>query len=189
LNVPVSFLRYCPVCILLICILSSSGFAQAKTDSVRERGYSHQLSAGISIPTGVFADSHIIGGGIDYTWSNARFGRFDKRFKKALGFSTAIGADYFLGKTDNYNFQYRNYLYSYVYSGLIFNSGRRSSVSLLAGPSLQTYTKVADLGYGVTIRGAYFLKENMALSPALMYMKHKEADALWAAGLRYYFYF
>jgi len=189
LEVPNHKLRYCFICILFICILSSSLFAQAKSDSVRERGYSHQLSAGISFPAGVFSDSHVIGGGIDYTWSNARFGRSDKRIKKALGFSTAAGLDYFLGKTDNYNFQYRNYLYSYVYGGMIFNSGRKSSVSLLAGPSLQTYTKVTDLGYGITIRGAYFLKENMAISPALMYMKHKEADALWAAGVRYYFYF
>lgn len=177
------------ICILFICILPSSIFAQAKKDSTREFGYSSQLSAGVSFPAAVFADTHVIGAGIDYSWSNGRFGRFDKRFKKPVGFTAAAGADYFLGKTDNYNFQYRNYLYSYAYGGLIFNSGRRSSVSLLAGPSLQTYTKVTDLGYGITLRGAYCLKENMAISPALMYMKHQQADALWAAGVRFYFYF
>gem|GEM_PF-671491 len=150
------------------------------------KGHNQQVSFMASAPVGRFADSHLVGGGLSYNWSNHRFGD-SVNARKWIGFTAQAGIDYFIGKKETvagYPFRYGNNLYVQVMPGIICNPTPKSSVMLLAGPSLGIYKDASSLSLGVNLSGTYQLSPKVAVGPSVFYRKHAEVDALWTAGVK-----
>lgn len=159
--------------------------AQSGATVYLPKGRNQQVSFTASAPVGRFADSHLTGGGLSYNWSNHRFGD-SVNARKWIGFTAQAGVDYFLGKKETvagYPFKYGNNLYVQVMPGIICNPTPKSSVVLLAGPSLGIYRDASSLSLGVNLSGTYHVSPKVAVGPSVFYRKHAEVDALWTAGV------
>lgn len=150
------------------------------------KGKNQQVSFTASLPLGVFADSHLAGAGLVYGLSCHRFGD-SVNTRKPVGFTVQAGLDYYFGKkvtTAGYGFRYGNYLYAHLMPGIIYNPSPKTNVLLLAGPALGIYKESSSLGLCVSLSGAYYFNHKMSIGPVVLYRKHPEADALWAAGVK-----
>lgn len=147
---------------------------------------SHTAAINLSLPVGIFGRSHIAGAGLEYGWSNHRFGQNIKP-KKFIGFTYTASADYFLGKkvtTAGYPFRYGNYLYVNGAAGIICNPTVHSNFFVAAGPSAGIYKTGVSAGVMAKISGNYYVDKNISIGPALVYRKHVHADALWALAIK-----
>jgi hypothetical protein len=174
-----------------IALLTALMALQAHSQSAAPSGYvpkgkNQQVSFTASLPVGVFADSHIAGAGLAYGLTCHRFGD-SVNAHKAVGFTLQAGLDYYFGKkvtTAGYGFRYGNYLYAHLMPGIIYNPTPNTNVLLLAGPALGIYKESSSLGLGVNLSAAYYFNTKMSVGPVVMYRKHAEVDALWAAGVK-----
>lgn len=167
-------------------IALQAGAQSATPSGYHPKGKSHQAIFTASLPLGVFADSHIPGVGLAYSWSHHRFGD-SVNARKIIGFTAQAGFDYYIGRketTAGYSFRYNNYLYAHVMPGIICNPSSKTNITLLAGPALGIYKESSSLAFGVSLSGAYHFNNRMSVGPVALYRKHAEVDALWAAGLR-----
>ncbi len=163
--------------------------AQKNTDTLSVRyakGKSQAIAFGLYAPLGIFSKSHIAGAGIDYSWSHHKFGR-NVSPAKSIGFIVNGGVNYYYGKkitTAGYDFRYGGYLNLYAMPGIIYNPLKNANVALTAGPSLNIYKGSANAGIGINLFSNYFLSEKIALGPGIIYKKHTNTNALWAAAIR-----
>ena len=163
--------------------------AQKNTDTLptsQIKGESNAIAFGLYLPFGVFSKSHIAGVGIDYSWSRHRFGR-NILPGKLTGFIVNGGINYYTGKkitTAGYGFRYGRYLNFYAMPGILYNPLKNGNIALTAGPALNIYKGSANVGIGINLLGNYFLSENIAVGPGIVYKKHTNTDALWAATIR-----
>jgi hypothetical protein len=107
--------------------------------------------------------------------------------KKRIGFITQAGADYYLGRSEmvaGYHYKYGNYLYFDALAGAIYNPSRKSNISFTAGPSIGIYKKHGEFGFALNCEGSYYFTGKFAITPAIVYMKAHETDALWAGSLQ-----
>ncbi len=147
---------------------------------------SNVVAAGIHIPFGEFGETHLAGISLNYSWSQSRFGRMGVLPKKLIGFTTDAGIDYYLGKkekTAGYYFKYGGYTYLHVAGGIIYNPCKKGNISLTTGPSVGIYKGSGNVGFRVGLNGSYYLNTRLGLSPGVIFIKHREANALWAATL------
>ena len=161
------------------------GQTGASAEHVR-KGKSQMLSVSALLPVGRFADSHVVGAGLSYSWSNHRFGD-SVNARKWVGFTVQGGFDYLIGKSQTVagsRFRYGNNLYVQVMPGVICNPSAKSSVVLLAGPSLGIYKSSSSLSYAVQLSAAYCVSPKITIGPSIVYRKHAEVDALWTAGVK-----
>jgi hypothetical protein len=163
------------------------GITQA-TDSIRKHntGLSHAGSIEAAVPIGAFAESHLAGLGLEYSWSNHRYGQ-NIVPQKMIGFSFHVGASYFLGKRETVaanEFRFGNYMYLHTLAGLIFNPGVNTNVSLLAGPGMGIYKNNGEIGLAVKLNGSYYLQNRLSIGPSLMYRGQSDAEDLWALMIR-----
>ena len=158
----------------------------AQTDHSLQGGKSHLASLDIHLPVGVFARSHIAGAGLNYSWSNHRFG-MDLTQKRAIGLVFNVGADYYLGKKikpAGYSFRYGDYLYLHAMTGILFNTFSSGNISLTTGPALGIYSGNSEFGLNVTLTGNLFLTENISIGPGVTYQKQAQTEALWSGVIR-----
>jgi len=151
------------------------------------KGKRHSISAGIGIPFGDFSSTHSFGAGLDYSWSNHRFGLLQSIPVKPIGFTFNIGGDYFFGKKEMiglYSYQYSNYIYLHTYGGVIINQGKKGNISITAGPALGLYVGNTQFNVGINLSGNYYINKKIALSPSILFMKESNSEPLWSAGLR-----
>jgi hypothetical protein len=149
-------------------------------------GKSHLASLDIHLPVGVFARSHVAGAGLNYSWSNHRFG-MDATQKGAPGLVFNAGADYYFGKKikpAGYSFHYRDYLYLHAMAGILFNTFSSGNISFTTGPALGIYNGNSELGFSVALTGNLFLTENIAVGPGIVYRKQARTEALWSGVIR-----
>ena len=149
-------------------------------------GKSQAVALGLYLPTGIFSKSHIAGAGIDYSRSRHRFGK-DISPRKSIGFIINGGINYYLGKkitTAGYDFRYGGYLNLYAMPGIIYSPVKNGNINLAAGPALNIYKGGATAGIGISFLSNYFITENIAIGPGIIYRKHLNTDALWAATIR-----
>lgn len=163
--------------------------AQSKADTMHTmiKGRSHLVSLGLNIPFGDFSSTHNLGVGLCYSWSKHRFGVLSAIPFKFTGFTFNIGADYYSGKKETiglFNYKYDNYIYLHTYGGMIFNPGKKGSISLTAGPAVGLYSGNTQFNIGINLSGNYYFKKNIAITPAILFMKEPVSDPLWAASLR-----
>ena len=163
--------------------------AQKNSDTLSARyakGKSQAAAFGLYIPLGVFSESHIAGAGIDYSWCRHRFGS-NISPAKPIGFIVNGGINYYYGKkitTAGYDFRYGGYLNLYAMPGIICNPLKNANVTLTVGPSLNIYKGSANAGIGINLFSNYFLLQNITIGPGIVYKKHTNTDALWAATIR-----
>jgi hypothetical protein len=172
------------VLVVSLCLFLFSSRSEA------QQGSSHLLSLDLQVPVGVFATSHFAGAGLNYSWSQHRFG--NNVLKKTPGFMLNGGADYYFAKkisTAGYPFTYGGYLYLHVMPGLIVNPWQNGNISLNAGPSIGLYKGNADWGLNTTIIGNYFLSDKISIGPGISYKKHAQNYALWSGIVRVSFVF
>src|SRR5688572_11770907 len=150
-------------------------------------GQKHMVSIGIIFPIDEFSRTHSMGFGINYSWSNGRFGQLNRLPKKALGFTVEAGIKYYLGKNSTVagnDFRYGNYTYFHAFAGLIHNPFSKVNVRLMAGPALGLYMGNAEAGFGAQLEGNYFFNDRFSISPGLFVFKHNEANAHYSVFLK-----
>lgn len=150
-------------------------------------GKMHSIAAGISLPVGSFSNTHNIGIAADYSWSNYRFGSMDIKPVKPIGFMSKAGMAYYFGKKEmagGYPYEYPGYLFLHIYGGVIYNPWKNGNINLTLGPALGLYNGNTQFNIGGKLEGAYYIKEKIGISPALMLMKEHDVDALWAISLK-----
>lgn len=150
------------------------------------KGEGNAIAFGLYLPAGDFSQSHIAGAGIDYSRSRHRFGR-NISPGTSIGFIVNGGINYYAGKkitTAGYAFRYGGYINLYAMPGIICNPLKNGNISLTAGPTLNIYKAGATAGIGINLSGNYFLSENIAIGPGIIYKKHTNTDALWAGTIR-----
>ena len=178
------------LCLLLIIgCLFTKAVAQQKEIIAEQQanGKSNSISAGINIPFGKFSSTHRYGFGLDYSWSHHRYGRMNETPLKLLGFTFNVGADYYIGKKENTGYApytYNDYTYLHSYAGVIYNAGKKTNISLTAGPALGLYAGHSQFNLGVNLTGSYYLTKNIAIAPAIMLMKESDSNPLWAGAVR-----
>jgi hypothetical protein len=178
------------LCLLLVigCLFTRAG-AQQKEIRHRQQAnsQSNSISAGINIPFGKFSSTHRFGFGLDYSWCHHRYGRMNEIPVKLLGFTFNAGADYYIGKKENTGYApyiYNDYTYLHSYAGVIYNPGKKTNISLTAGPALGLYAGHSQFKIGVNLAGSYYLAKNIAIAPAVLLMKESDSDPLWAGALQ-----
>lgn len=159
----------------------------ANTSSLKHiKGKSQAIGFGLYMPAGTFSNSHIAGTGIDYSWSRHRFGR-DISPGKLIGFIVNGGISYYIGKkivTAGYDFRYGRYINLYAMPGIICNPLKNGNICLTAGPALNIYKGSANAGIGINLLSSYFISENIAIGPGIVFKKHTNTDALWSGTIR-----
>ncbi|MGZ8516344.1 MAG: hypothetical protein ACXWWD_03295 [Chitinophagaceae bacterium] len=150
------------------------------------KGKSQAVAFAIYVPAGVFSKSHIGGAGIDYSWSRHQFGR-NISGGHLIAFMLNGGINYYVGKrvtTAGYDFRYGGYTNIYAMPGILCHPLKKVHIALTAGPALNIYKRSVNAGIGINFFTNYYLSENIAIGPGLIYKKHTNTDALWAGGLR-----
>src|SRR5690348_1446536 len=121
---------------ILVLLIALNSFAQAGDYKMAPPGQSHLASIDLHLPLGVFARSQFAGAGLNYSWSNHRYGS-DVVNRKLIGFTANAGGDYYFGRrirTAGYPFQYGGYIYGWLMAGIIANPWTFTHISLTGGP-------------------------------------------------------
>jgi hypothetical protein len=175
------------VFIILVGISASNTILAQADASDTLNGKNNVASFGVNIPVGEFAETHIGGISLNYSWSHHRFGKLNKLPKKLIGFIANAGIGYYLGKKETvseYDFKYSGYVYLHIFAGAIYNPYKQGNVVLTTGPTLGIYKGNADLGFGVNLNGSYYFNDRIAITPGVIYMKHNKVNALWAFSIK-----
>lgn len=174
--------------LIFLLLVRIGGQAQNTNTSQPKRvsGKNQVVAFGLYLPVGIFSESHIAGAGIDYSRSHHRFGKGISP-AKPVGFIIHGGINYYSGKKINtigYDFRYGGYLNLYAMPGIIYNPVKNGSIALTAGPALNLYKGSVNAGIGINFLTNYFISENIAIGPGVVYKKHTNTDALWAITIR-----
>ena len=177
--------------ILLFCCMTiakyANGQSQRPVKHNHPSGKQHAVSVGTNSPLGNFSSTHLLGIATDYSWSNHRFGRMDVKPVKPFGFTANTGVAYYFGKKEtvsSYQYKYPGYIFIHTYAGAIYNAWRKANISLTAGPALGIYNSNTQFNIGSILEGSYFIKEKIAITPGIIFMKESGANPLWAASLK-----
>ena len=172
------------VIILSVFLIATTARAKASNDSLP--GKSYRVSINLSVPVDEFSETHFLGAGVSYAWSNNRFGLLSKAPGKLLGFTADAGVDYFFGKKiteSGIDFRFKNYWNLHAFGGVIFNEGTNINVRVLTGPTLGIYYGETEFGYGAMLDASYYITEKISLGPMLRFFKNKAANAQWGLGV------
>lgn len=171
---------------ILVLLIVLNSFAQAGEYKLAPLGKNQLVSLDLHLPLGVFARTQFAGAGLNYSWSDHRFGPEVSK-TKLIGFMANAGGDYYFGrriKTAGYPFQYGGYIYGWLMAGIIANPWAFTHLSLTAGPTVGIYKGNSDIGMGVNLFGNYFINKKIAVGPGITYKKHSEVDPLWTGSAR-----
>ena len=171
---------------ILAFLIALNSFSQTDEPSRPQKGKSQLVSLDLHLPVGVFARSQFTGAGLNYSWSNRRYGS-NVVHPKLIGFTANAGGDYYFGRrirTAGHPFQYGGYIYGWLMAGIISNPWTFTQFTLTGGPTVGIYKGNSDMGFGVNLFGSYFINQRVAIGPGITYKKHPDADALWTASVR-----
>lgn len=182
--------------LLLFCLLATlSGRTQMNRDKkkVAPTGYSRTVSAGICKTIPEFNRTHSFGAGFGFSWSKHRFGLMEKKPSKPFGFIADAGIDYYFGKEETvstYLYKYNSFIYIHTYAGINYNLCKRGNINVTAGPSLGIEGGYTTFFWGVNLSAAYYIKEKIALTPGIIFMKDPEShDPLLSCSVKASFSF
>lgn len=173
------------IALLLIGIVSS---AQSRPPGKHNHpsGKMNAAAAGIYLPFGDLSSTHISGIGIEYDWSNYRFGRLDVKPVKPFGFIANAGMTYYFGKNETvsgYPYKYPGYIFIHLYGGIIYNPSAKMNFNLTTGPALGIYNGNTRFNTGGKLEAVYYINNKWGISPAIIMMKEQGVNALWAASI------
>ena len=131
--------------------IGSFVFAQDKTDSAGQR---FMLDAGPGITIGEFSDTHLFSIHAGVTWSNKRFGLLSKLPASKIGFAASLGFHSLFGSEEEVSgqpYSYPNYNNTTLAPGIIYNPCKKGFIGLMAGPSLNYYSKEFEAGLDMAV--------------------------------------
>jgi hypothetical protein len=173
------------------CLFVISSFAQPNgNDKAQAAGRSNEASLNINFPfEGYLKDISNLGLGLEYGWSNGRFGKMIPVPSKPIGFTYNAGIDYYFGQKEDVgmnSYKYEGTTYFHVYGGAIFNPCNRGNISLTAGPGVELYNGNAEFGFGVNLSGSYYICNcgNFGISPNITLMKQGSSEVVVSGGLK-----
>jgi hypothetical protein len=182
--------------LLLICLLAGcTGITQTSGSKkkIKLAGYSKAISAGINIPIPEFSRTHSVGFGAGFSCSKHRFGLMEKKPSKPFGFIADGGIDYYFGKKETvsgYPYKYNGFTYIHTYGGIIYNCCKRGNINLTTGPALGLEDGFTTFFWGVSLNGAYYINEKIAIIPGILFMKDLESfDPLLSGSIKASFTF
>lgn len=169
-----------------IVVLSRAQVADVDQSYIRKKPTRRgvDISAGVHIPAGRFAHTHIGGIGVNAVARNRDFA-FYKQNK--LCFTWNGGVAYYLGKKETvsgYAYKYPGYLFIDAKAGLMYSPYKRTVISLTAGPAIGRYNGITRFNIAAQLDGEYYFNTKWAVSPGFMMMKESGAGPLWAASLK-----
>jgi hypothetical protein len=179
----------------VLCFLLGTGclFISAKAQLIENtgknqaKGKSNSVSGSIDIPFGDFFATHGLGTGVNYSWSNHRYGQMMSAPTNPIGFTFNIDAEYYFGKKESiglFNYDYSGYTYLHAYGGGIYNFSGRGNISLTAGPALGLYSGHSQFNFGADLSGSYYFNKRIAITPVIIFMKESGSDPLWSGSVR-----
>jgi hypothetical protein len=145
----------------------------------------------LHVPIGAFAKSHLVGAGLNYSWSQFDYGK--NKSTKKIGFTANGGIDYYLGEKKeiaDHDFIYGGYTYLYAQGGAFVHIYNKTIITLTAGPAMGVYKGNSDFGVTSSLFGAFYLPgTRFVIGPGITFKKHKETDPLWTAAARLSYFF
>ncbi|HYC40632.1 MAG TPA: hypothetical protein VEB63_09095 [Chitinophagaceae bacterium] len=169
-------------------LAATSGFGQNGENT----GKSNNIGFGISVPIGDFSDTHSFGLGLNYSWSNHRYGKMTARPADPIGFTFNAGVDYYFGKKETvnmYTYDYPGYTYIHAYGGIMHNPCTNGFLELTAGPVLGLWDGNSEFGFGVNLGGSFGICRSMGINPFFTLMKHSDSDPIYTFGTRIHYSF
>ncbi len=173
------------------CSFIITSFAQQNSDdNPQSTARSNEVSLNINLPfSGYLKDISNFGLGLEYRWSNGRFGRMPALPSKPIGFTFNTGVDYYFGQKEDvgsYSYKYEGTTYFHAYGGIIYNPCKRGNISLTAGPSLELYDGNSEFGFGLNLSGSYYMCGcgNFGISPNVTLMKQGSSEAVVSGGVK-----
>lgn len=163
------------------------GHSQRSGKHNHPSGKQNSISLGANLPLGNFSSTHFSGIAINYSWSNHRFDVMDVKPVKPFGFTANTGLACYFGEKEtvsSYQYKYPGYIFIHTYAGTIYNAWRNANISLTAGPALGIYNGNTQFNIGSILEGSYFIKEKIAITPGIIFMKESGANPLWSASLK-----
>ncbi len=188
----ITFIRFLTHVLFLFLVMLLDIRSVASQERSNPNGRSNNLSAGINFPMGDFSETHRLGIGIDYSFTNHHFGSMDVKPRRPLAFILNAGADHYQGKKETIGgnqFKYPSYTYLHVFGGAFYQTGHKTNLALSIGPSVGLYSGNIQMGFGVNLDASYYLKKNIAITPLIRLMKISRADPLWIGAVRASFCF
>jgi hypothetical protein len=141
----------------LIC----AALAQPGSDEKNHaKGRNNDVSLHLNYPFGGYLkDISNFGTGIEYAWSQGRFGRMSAKPSKPVGFTFNLGIDYYFGEKEKYGnntVKYKGTTYLHAYGGAIYNPCNTGNISLAAGPAVELYDGNSEFGFGINLSGTIY---------------------------------
>lgn len=155
--------------------------------AAQPKGHSWNVTAGIHLPVGHFANTHFPGAGAGISYSDHRYGILPAKPVKKFGYTFTASGNYYFGKKETvsgYPFRYTGYYLINTYAGAMYNYGRRAHFELLAGPALGIYNGTTRFNIGGIFSATWFVKAKLGVGPSFMLTKENGADWLGAFSLR-----
>lgn len=175
---------------VIILILSHySFFAKCQEPSRKINilsGQKYTSSIGIILPLGDFASTHFLGLSTEFSLSNHRFGRLENVPSQKIGWLVSGGCDFFFGKKEiisTASYKYPVYIIPYLGGGIILNSGKNTSISLIAGPAISLYNKTTRLNFKSTFQYNYSISKDISAGIRLTITKESISEPLWSSSV------
>lgn len=155
--------------------------------SAQSKNNTWEISAGPALPADQFTETHVAGISVQVAYSDHRFGKLITLPKKKIGYVFSSGIGQYFGKKETVSgndFRYRGYFNFYLYAGGIYNTGRKISINLSAGPSLSHYQKNLRFNIGSILSGTYYFNRRWGAAAALQFLNEMGARPLWSAAFK-----
>lgn len=173
--------------LLLLCFnfLLASVMAQSPTEkksTPKDLGIA--VSAGVQLPIGNFASTHIAGLGISVSPSYYKVPLFTKT---KIAFTYNGGAAYYLGKKETvsgYSYTYPGYFFIHAFAGALLIASPKMSFALTGGPAIGKYDGNTQFNIGSRLELNYHLNNTLSVGPGILFMKEAGSSPLWAAALK-----
>lgn len=165
---------------LFVPVMGQSDTARTAT----RQGLRIAVSAGVQVPVGDFASTHVAGLGISVTPS---YHTVSLLSKLKIAFTYNGGVAYYLGKKETvsgYSYTYPGYLFIHAFAGAFFIPSPKISFALTGGPAVGMYDGNTRFNLGGRLDLNYNLSSKVSIGPGILLMKETGADPLWAAFLK-----
>ncbi|MGH2552482.1 MAG: hypothetical protein ACRDEB_02130 [Chitinophagaceae bacterium] len=150
----------------------------------KKTGY-NCISLGISVPAGDFSSTHFAGLTVEYSPASQIIYRKGK--KQNFIYTYNGGLKYYFGKKETpggYLYKYPGYFILYAFGGIRFLPTSKFDMSLTTGPALVFYNGTTRFNIGGILGGRYHINNRFSVSPFIIALKEKNADPLWAFGIK-----
>jgi hypothetical protein len=143
-------------------------------------GKANAISVGTSFPIGDFAATHTFGFQAEY--SRCRYGYGKMQLPNKFSYLLNAGINHIRGKNvfvSSYPYRYPAYTSLHLFAGGMYFPAPSFIINISTGPAVNFYNKEINLSLGAKLETNYFIKDRLAISPALIMLKKNGSNSLW----------